>query len=161
MPIVAHPALITFRRRNDAASDPFIAEVAAHSFAEYDSNCVQTTRRMLSTGTTWLAWRGAEPLGFAIVHARAPSELELCAIAVTERARGQGVAAALLRRIEDELSLAGGGQIRLHTAQANLAALELFLKRGFRVERRLPRFYRGVFDACALCKRVPRAAPGV
>ncbi len=79
---------------------------------------------------------------------------ELCAIAVDEHARGQGVGAALLAGLERALAAEGVRELSLHTAQANLSAIDLFLKQGFRIERRLPRFYRGVFDACAMRKRV-------
>ena len=87
-----------------------------------------------------------------------PTQAELCAIAVDEYARGTGIGAALLAKVERVLSLAGFSEITMHTAQANLSALELFLKHGFRIERRLPRFYRGVFDACALRKRIADSA---
>ena len=144
-------------RQRRAIDDSFIAELAARAFAEYDPHSVRVTLRMARAGTTWLALRDGEPVGFAVLRSVSDREQELGAIAVDERARGSGVGGALLAHIERTLSAAGGGQIRLHTAQANLAAMDLFLKRGFRVEQRLPRFYRGVFDACALCKRVPLA----
>jgi ribosomal protein S18 acetylase RimI-like enzyme len=62
------------------------------------------------------------------------------------------VGRALLVHVERSLVRAGVEQIRLHTAESNLSALELFLKCGFRVQRRMPRFYRGVYDACILVK---------
>ena len=79
---------------------------------------------------------------------------ELCAIAVDESARGRGVGAQLLRFVERELERDGIRELSLHTAVANLAALELFMKHGFSVMQRLPRYYRGVFEALALRKQL-------
>ncbi len=111
-------------------------------------------QRLVLRGTTWVAWRGDAPVGFACVHPLDQMSVDLCAIAVEEDARGLGIGRALLAHVELSVVSAGLDEIKLHTAQSNLAALELFLKCGFRLQRRMPRFYRGVFDACALSKRV-------
>ena len=66
----------------------------------------------------------------------------------------QGTIAGSLVGPDGAAVSAGLQEIRLHTAQSNLSALELFLKRGFRLERRMPRFYRGVYDACVLTKQL-------
>jgi ribosomal protein S18 acetylase RimI-like enzyme len=152
---VHDPAL--FLRQRCAADDAFIAKLAARAFDEYSAQPVATTLGMARTGVTWLAYRDDEPVGFAVVRPGEPGHAELCAIAVEEHARGLGVGTALLAKVERVLALAGFSELTIHTAQANLSALELFLKHGFRVERRLPRFYRGVFDACALRKRIAQA----
>jgi ribosomal protein S18 acetylase RimI-like enzyme len=139
-----------------SADDEFIGRLAARAFAEYDGHPALTAQRLVQRGSTWLAWRAARPLGFAIVHPLDPQRVELCAIAVEEDARGLDVGRALLASVEQKVASVGAREIRLHTAQANLSALELFLKSGFRVERRMPRFYRGMYDACALTKIVGR-----
>lgn len=143
-------------RQREASDDAFIARLATQAFDEYSLHPAGSTLRMARTGVTWVACRGHQRLGFVVVRPgnAGPAHAELCAIAVDEHARGLGVGTALLAKVERVLSLAGFSEITIHTAQANLSALELFLKRGFRVERRLPRFYRGVFDACALRKRI-------
>jgi ribosomal protein S18 acetylase RimI-like enzyme len=109
-------------------------------------------QRLMGRGATWVARRGELPLGFAIVHPLNQRSVDLCAIAVEEEARGRGIGRALLAHVEQTVVEAGLSEIRLHTAQSNLSALELFLKCGFRLEQRMPRFYRGVYDACALVK---------
>jgi len=111
-------------------------------------------QRLVQSGTTWVARRGDAPVGFACVHLVNQTSADLCAIAVEEEARGLGIGRALLAHVERSVVRAGLWEIRLHTAQANLSGLELFLKCGFRLEGRMPRFYRGVYDACALTKRV-------
>jgi ribosomal protein S18 acetylase RimI-like enzyme len=144
---------LLFRRRS-ATDDAFIARLSVRAFGEYAKNPEWTTLDMAHRGTTWLAWNGDRPVGFAIYEGAGAIHAGLSAIAVEEQARGAGVGAALLAHVERELAAAGTRELRLFTALANLSALELFLKRGFRVIRRVPRFYRGVFDACELGKLV-------
>jgi ribosomal protein S18 acetylase RimI-like enzyme len=148
MQVITRPPLLFRRRRAD--DDAFIANLSARAFAEYSKNPEWTTLEMSRRGTTWLAWRADRPIGFAIYEVS--GHAELTAIAVEEQARGAGVGAALLAHVERDAASAGIRELRLHTAAANLSALELFLKRGYRVIRRLPRFYRGVYDACQLGK---------
>jgi len=150
--VIAQTSLQIRKRRS--ADDPFIGKTAARAFAEYDGHPAVTVQRLTQHGTTWVAWRGGERVGFAIVQPLSQGSVELCAIAVEEEARGLGIGGALLAHVERTVVSAGLNEIRLHTAQSNLSALELFLKRGFRVEERLPRFYRGMYDACGLVKRV-------
>ncbi|HYQ03237.1 MAG TPA: GNAT family N-acetyltransferase [Polyangiaceae bacterium] len=149
---VAAPLSLLIRKRQ-SADDRSIVRLAVQAFAEYDAQPAATVQRLVQRGTTWVAWRGSAPLGFATIVASNES-VDLCAIAVDEEARGRGVGRALLAHVELAAARAGLKEIKLHTAQANVAVLELFLKCGFRVERRMPRYYRGVYDACALSKRV-------
>jgi ribosomal protein S18 acetylase RimI-like enzyme len=141
-------------RKRRSADDRNICRLAAQAFAEYDGQAAATMQRLVQRGTTWVAWRGNTPVGFATVHPIHPGSVDLCAIAVDEDARGLGIGRALLAHVELAVVRAGLSEIKLHTAQANVSALELFLKCGFRVVRRMPRFYRGMYDACALSKRV-------
>jgi ribosomal protein S18 acetylase RimI-like enzyme len=149
------PLQIRQRRSDD---DRFIGGLAARAFAEYDGQPAVTMQRLVQRGTSWVAWRDDAPVGFAVVHPLNQTSADLCAIAVEEDARGVGIGRALLAHVEQAVARAGLKEIRLHTAQSNLSALELFLKCGFRVERRMPRFYRGVYDACALSKRLGQAS---
>jgi len=150
---VSTPTSLQIRQRR-SADDRFIGRLAARAFAEYDGQPAITMERLVQRGTTWVAWRGDTPIGFATVHPVNQYSVDLCAIAVEEEARGLGIGRALLAHVELAVVRAGLQEIRLHTAQSNLSALELFLKCGFRVERRMPRFYRGVYDACELSKSV-------
>jgi ribosomal protein S18 acetylase RimI-like enzyme len=145
---------VTRVRPRCAADDAFIVRLSLLAFGEFSRHPGQSTLHMARAGTTWVAERGARAVGFAIVNGSGEGRAELCAIAVEEHARGVGVGAALLAQIERALVRAGTTELTLHTAEANSAALELFSKRGFHTERRLPRFYRGVFDACTMRKRI-------
>ncbi len=156
MQVSARSPLEFRQRRSD--DDSFIARLAGRAFSEYDVDAGQNTLRWARAGNTWLAWRADRPVAFAICRLEGAGA-ELAAIAVEESARGSGVGSALLAHLEGELGSVGMRELTLHTAHANLSALELFLKRGYRIERRLPRYYRGVFDACALRKAL-RSARG-
>ena len=147
------PLPIRFRQRSPA-DDPFITELSALAFAEYSQSPGNSALHMVRAGTTWVAERGGTRVGFAIVHGVGNGQAELTAIAVAEHARGLGAGAALLAWVEREVARAGTTELTLHTAEANSAALELFSKRGFRTEQRLPKYYRGVFDACTMRKRL-------
>jgi [ribosomal protein S18]-alanine N-acetyltransferase len=141
-------------RARTAADDSFIERLSVLAFAEYSRDPRQSTLEMARAGMTWVAERDDCLVGFVVVRGVGKFRAELCAIAVEEQARGLGVGRALLARIERALARAGTSELTLHTADANASALELFSKRGFRTERRLPRFYRGVYDAWAMCKRI-------
>jgi ribosomal protein S18 acetylase RimI-like enzyme len=145
--------LIRVRART-AADDAFIERLSALAFGEFSRNAGHSTLQMARAGTTWVAERAGSAVGFAVVRAVGAFQAELCAIAVEEHARGLGVGGALLAQIERALARAGTNELTLHTADANASALDLFSKRGFRTEQRLPRFYRGVYDAWAMRKRI-------
>ena len=150
---VAAPSTLQIRQRR-SVDDAFLAGLAGRAFAEYDPHPTASMRRLVQRGSTWVAWQGDEPVGFAVVHPLSGDGIDLCAIAVEEQARGRGVGRALLAHIERVALGAGRKEIRLHTAQSNLSALELFLRCGFRLEQRMPRFYRDMYDACAMVKLV-------
>jgi ribosomal protein S18 acetylase RimI-like enzyme len=152
--VAGSASLLTRVRARSAADDAFIARLSVQAFAEFSQDPGHSTLRMARAGTTWVAERGGAPVGFAVVRATGEFRAELCAIAVEEHARGLGVGVALLEQIERALARAGTTELTLHTADANAAALELFSKRGFRSEQRLPRFYRGVYDAWAMTKSI-------
>jgi ribosomal protein S18 acetylase RimI-like enzyme len=156
---VAAQASLQIRKRR-SADDSFVARLGTQAFAEYDSKPALTMQRLVQRGVTWVAWRGDAPVGFAIVHPANRASVDLCAIAVEENARGLGIGRALLAHVERTAVSAGLTEIRLHTAASNLSALELFVKCGFRLEQRVPRLYRDMYDACALFKRVgPARSP--
>jgi ribosomal protein S18 acetylase RimI-like enzyme len=138
-------------RRSD---DDFVAELSRHAFAEFSRKPETTTLAMAHRHGGFVAERDETPIGFAVVDAAAGRPAELLAIAVVEPERGRGLGRLLLDAAERAARRAGAAVITLHTADANLAALELFHKRGYELERRLPRHYVGVFDAQKLKKRL-------
>jgi putative acetyltransferase len=61
-----------------------------------------------------------------------PDDAEVKRMYVRETARGQGVADAILARIEDEVRGAGLSVLRLETGDRQLAAMRLYARAGFR-----------------------------
>ena len=132
----------------------FVRELSKDAFAEFAREPVLTTLAMVRRHRSFVAERDGAPIGFAVVSLVSASSAELVAIAVVERERGRGVGRALLTLAENAARRAGARFLSLHTADANLAALELFHKHEFELERRLLRYYLGVFDACEMRKEL-------
>jgi ribosomal-protein-alanine N-acetyltransferase len=131
-----------------------VRALSRDAFGEFAREPVDSTLAMALRFEAYVAERNHEPIGFAILRLGHADEAELAAIAVVERERGRGVGRSLLRAVETAARRAGASSLSLHTAEANLAAFELFHKQGYRLERRLPRYYVGVYDACELKKRL-------
>jgi ribosomal protein S18 acetylase RimI-like enzyme len=131
-----------------------VRELSLEAFAEFTREPVHTTLRMALSFHTFVAERAGQRVGFAVLKLGPAQAAELTAIAVVERERGRGVGRSLLEVVESAARRAGASSLTLHTAEANLAAFELFNKQGYRLERRIPRYYVGVFDACELQKRL-------
>jgi [ribosomal protein S18]-alanine N-acetyltransferase len=131
----------------------FVAELSDKSFAEYGARPSRYTLSIIQRPTThtWLAVEAGAPLGMIVLELAGASAAVL-AVAVTERARGRGIGGLLMQVAEGHARARGVTQLTLFTADSNLAALDLFLRRGFRIVRRRPGFYSGRQDACELTK---------
>ncbi len=143
------------RRRSDVE---FIATLAREAFAEYSPGSARRTVSMSDEprARTWLAVRGSERLGFAVMRPGPDRVARLDAIAVEPGVRGCGVGRSLLRHVETQARILGATSIELATAEANLAALDLFLKEGFRIVRTMRRYYPRGQDAHILEKPLLR-----
>ena len=142
-------------RRLLQSDEPFVRALSEQAFGEFTRDPGASTLAMARRFGGFVAERDGSALGFAVVRAgRAGEGAELVAIAVLEPERGRGVGRALLTACEEAARRAGAPLLTLRTADANLAAAELFHKRGYRLKRRLPRYYAGVFDARELTKRL-------
>lgn len=145
--------------RSRLSSDiEFIAALAREAFAEYSPGSARHTVSMSDEprARTWLVVSGSERLGFAVTRTGSDGVARLDAIAVVPRSRGRGVGRILLRHVEAQARAQGAGSIELATAEANLAALDLFLKEGFRIVRTLRRYYPRGQDAHILEKLLTR-----
>jgi ribosomal protein S18 acetylase RimI-like enzyme len=145
---------VTLRWRT-AADAAAIARLALSAFAEYSPTGGRDAVRMVEVLPTLVACRGAALIGFAAIEIH-PGVAALQAIAVSEHERGRGAGRRLLAAAEQAARSHGARVMTLHTAEANLAAYELFVRSGYAVERRIPRYYRGVFGACAMRKALGR-----
>jgi ribosomal protein S18 acetylase RimI-like enzyme len=144
-------ALSIRRLRGDDAE--FVLQLSDAAFSEFSRDPARPTLWMAEHFTGLLAIRGERRVGFAVVRVERSRLAELQAIAVIESERGRGVGRALLEAVERRARVGGSIGLVLHTAEANLAAIELFLKTGFRIRRHLRRYYLGVYDACEMVKR--------
>jgi ribosomal protein S18 acetylase RimI-like enzyme len=142
-------------RRFRQGDEAFVTRLARSAFAEFSNAPGYDAVHMAASNPTLVALEGATPVGFVTLEpARDSGVAYVIALAVTETRRGRGVGYGLLCAAERFARLAQAKTVQLHTADFNLVALELFLRGGYRMVRRLPRYYRGRFDACELEKRL-------
>lgn len=142
-------------RRFRPGDEPFLTRLSRTAFAEYSNAPGVEAVHMAASNPTLIALEGATPVGFVTLEAPRDSGIAyVIALAVAENRRGRGVGYGLLCAAERLARMADARTIELHTADFNLTALELFLRNGYQITRRLPRYYRGRFDACELAKRL-------
>lgn len=130
--------------------EPFVARLAGEAFAEFSRRPGLLTLSMLRAGSTLIAERAAKPVGFAVAEFNDDRVAHLSAIAVEYQHRGVGVGSALLLAAESLARRHGSRRLELCTADSNLEALDLFLKRGFRIAKRLDHYYGRGQAACLL-----------
>jgi ribosomal protein S18 acetylase RimI-like enzyme len=80
--------------------------------------------------------------------------LVLNAIAVLRGERGRGIGHRLMLEFEELGRERRARRLELCTADYNLAALDLFYRRGFQLAARRERFYGRGQDACVLVKQL-------
>jgi ribosomal-protein-alanine N-acetyltransferase len=131
----------------------FIERLSELAFSEFGPEAGPRIRRMTEgeSAEVFVAVRGRERLGFLLLEHQRDSGY-ISAIAVAKSERGRGVGARLMAAAERAGRRAGRRRLSLTTAQANLEALELFLKSGFEIVRQLPRYYKAGQDACVLVR---------
>lgn len=88
-----------------------------------------------------------ELLGYALMLVRGRKSAKLYSLGVDVRARGQGVAHALLERLVNEACALPMRRIVLEVRTDNKGAIHLYEKHGFVTLRRLAGFYRDGCDA--------------
>jgi ribosomal-protein-alanine N-acetyltransferase len=132
--------------------DEFIGRVAREAFDEFTPRAAQHTLDMARHFRTMLAVRGEVRVGFVTYSGRSGDVYVVQAIAVRRGERGRGIGHRLMQAFEDLARAEGARRLELCTADCNLAALDLFLKRGFRIARRRERFYERGQAACILVK---------
>jgi ribosomal protein S18 acetylase RimI-like enzyme len=135
----------------------FIRGLSEQVFGEYTAAAGAHTLGLSEhpRATTLVARVGTRPVGFAILSLDDPTAT-LTAIAVEPRSRGVGVARRLLSAIERAAAERGALSMKLATAEANLAALDLFLKAGYQRSGRLLRYYGRGQNALGLQKYLRR-----
>ena len=150
--------LVRFARPGDLG---FVRDVAAAVLAEYDGDTrgTRTVAMVAAPGArTLIAELDGAPAGFAVVQLdREPAHLN--AIAVAPRVSGLGVGPRLLRAVERYAASRGARSMRLETGEANLVAIEMFVRAGYTRDGRIPRYYRTGYDALTYRKTLPASDP--
>jgi ribosomal-protein-alanine N-acetyltransferase len=139
-------------RPYQSEDDEFIASVAREAFLEFTPRAVQHTLDMARHFRTLVALHGAARVGFITFSGRSGDVYVVQAIAVRRGQRGRGIGHRLMQAFETLARAEGARRFELCTADCNLAALDLFLRRGFRISRRRERFYERGQAACILIK---------
>jgi ribosomal protein S18 acetylase RimI-like enzyme len=159
-------------RPYEAGDDPFIAALAREAFDEFTPHAVSHTLLMVRRCTTLVALQEVAPrgqgtldgaagaarpvrrvrVGFVAIADEGNGRVVLNAIAVVRGERGRGIGQRLMVAFEQLARRWGARRLELCTADYNLAALDLFFRRGFRLVRRRERFYERGQDACILVK---------
>jgi ribosomal protein S18 acetylase RimI-like enzyme len=154
-------------RPYDTGDDDFIAALAHEAFDEFTPHAVTHTLLMVRRCTTLVALqevarRGERVdasqsprrvrVGFVAIGDEGDGTIVLNAIAVVRGERGRGIGRRLMLTFEELARRRGARRLELCTADCNLAALDLFHRRGFRLLRRRERFYERGQDACVLGK---------
>lgn len=75
-------------------------------------------------------------------------------LAIDPSRRGRGIATLLLQRALSHLSGADAVRAELEVRIGNEAAIQLYRKHGFEIERRIPHYYRGGDDAYLMSRRL-------
>jgi ribosomal protein S18 acetylase RimI-like enzyme len=140
-------------RRYAETDAAFVLALADEAFSEYDGGggrSASKVRAMVSAARTHtlVAERANRLVGFVALDIGGGAHI--AAIAVASHARGRGVGVRLLHAAEKLAMSLGATTVELETGEANLAALDLFVSAGYRIEGRIPRFYRCGYDALTL-----------
>jgi ribosomal protein S18 acetylase RimI-like enzyme len=142
-------------RRRSPGDDAFLEQLGRAAFSVFNPDAGLHTRRLVERPQTetLVLTRDRERLGFLVLTLRG-EVASIDAVAVLAEERGRGLGTHLMQVAERVARQAGCRILTLTTAQANVEALELFLKCGFRIERRLARYYAAGQDACVLTRRL-------
>jgi ribosomal protein S18 acetylase RimI-like enzyme len=134
---------------------PALVRLGAQAFAEYDPEAARTMKQLMArtSARTFVAESRGAPVGFVVVEPARSRTFSVSAIAVGSAHRGRGVGEQLMRAAEHHALQAGARRLTLTTAQANVAALSLFFRLGFRIQKRVVRYFGGQ-PSCELAKTI-------
>ena len=141
-------------RQASEADERFAVRLAEQAFGEFDPRAARTTASLLREvgAETLVALLRGEPAGFIVLGWTGTSVAHVNAIAVAPDQRGKGVGQRLMQEAERKARRRGAKRLSLHTAQANLAALSLFLRCGFSITQRDASGYSRPQPTCRLEK---------
>lgn len=149
-------------RRASLDDEAFVASLSREAFGVFSRHAEGISQKMLHEprSVTLIATQGGRSVGLVVVEHHGRGLASIQAIAVRAGERGQGVGQRLMTAAIHVAREGGADELRLCTAQANVEALSLFMKAGFRIVRRMPRFYPRGQDACELVRSISSAGHG-
>jgi ribosomal protein S18 acetylase RimI-like enzyme len=141
-------------RPASAAEERFAVRLGEQAFGEFDAHAARTTANLLREvgAETLVAFLSGEPAGFVVLGRTAAGVVHVNAIAVSPDQRGKGIGQRLMQEAERSARRRGAERLSLHTAQANLGALALFLRFGFSITHRQASGYSRPQPTCRLEK---------
>lgn len=136
------------------ADQRFAVQLGELAFGEFDPHAGRTTAGLPREvgAETLIALVGNEPAGFVVLGGTSARVVHVNAIAVAPNQRGKGIGQRLMQDAERHARRSGAKRLSLHTAQANLAALSLFLRCGFSITERDASGYSKPQPTCRLEK---------
>jgi len=90
-------------------------------------------------------------IGYVLGFVQDSSTAHLASIAVSPAYRGFGIGKRLLEEFEWKATALGAKRIVLEVSVSNIVALNMYVKRGYKIVRRIPRYY-GNEDAYLMIK---------
>ncbi|MDD5627584.1 MAG: ribosomal protein S18-alanine N-acetyltransferase [Elusimicrobia bacterium] len=109
----------------------------------------------IACGRGLFAVVGAEPIRGYLVLRRVSPEAQLVDLAVRPQDQGRGLGRALLDCAAAAARSWGCSRVTLEVSAANAAALRLYLRTGFQVVGRRPKFYNDGADAILMDLLLP------
>ncbi len=103
---------------------------------------------------TFLACDQGAVVGAISIVLLPPGQARLVSIATMPEHRNQGIARRMLQKAEEVALAEGSGLMTLEVGTANLAALNLYLKEGFKIIGIIPDYYGRSRDAFYMEKRL-------
>jgi len=139
-----------------ATLDDARAILELESLFPSDRMSARSVRRFIasSSARVWVAVRGKDlVLGNLVLLLRAGSRAaRIYSVVVDPRARGLGLGHRLVQAAERHAAKAGRTQVSLEVRADNVAARALYDRRGYVVERELPKFYDDGADGLRLVR---------
>jgi ribosomal protein S18 acetylase RimI-like enzyme len=136
-----------------AASISWVKDITSAQFNWTPDTLTEVAKNeaLLLSQSDWVDFEAFYDIQGVLKYSTASSQfggpLEIHALAVSERCRGQGVGSSLLKALRETQP---GKTIYLEVHQNNVAAISFYLREGFRRLALRPRYYRDGGDALVL-----------
>lgn len=140
---------IRFFEINDLSQVLMVEKESFHPGQQYDESVFM---RYLDMKHVFLvADLCGKIIGYVLGFVEDSSIAHLASIAVSPSYRGLGIGRRLLEEFEKKATALGAKRIVLEVSKSNTVALNMYVKKGYRIVRRIPKYY-GDEDAYLMIK---------